>query len=57
MNFIINERNKELGADTFLLDRYIALLYAIGEELILLNFFTYNKITKPENNGGTIAEQ
>ena len=31
MNFIINERNKELGADTYLLDRYIAMLYAIGE--------------------------
>ncbi len=30
MNFIINERNKEAGADTFLLDRYISLLYAIG---------------------------
>ncbi len=30
MNFIINERNKESGADTLLLDRYVALLFAIG---------------------------
>ena len=34
MSFIINERNKEMGADTFLLDRYIALLYAIGENSV-----------------------